>query len=100
MTPAEAARYEKYWGQGHANVPHNTRPREFAAPGTKSIKDPKLSNTGEVYTRETIYDDFGGRKGGDEKGTGPYVDARLGISRLLGCLEPLVILPQVSFTTS
>lgn len=66
MAPAEAARYEKYWGQGHANVPHNTRPREFAAPGTRSVRDQKLSGTGDVYTRETIYYDFGRRIGNND----------------------------------
>ncbi|MBM3965743.1 MAG: hypothetical protein FJ308_11860 [Planctomycetes bacterium] len=67
MTPAEAARYEKYWKQGHADTPLNTRQREYTAPGTRIIRDEKISTeTGGLYTRETIYDDFGRRIGNND----------------------------------
>ncbi|MCO6459130.1 MAG: hypothetical protein J5I93_27795, partial [Pirellulaceae bacterium] len=70
MTPSEAKRYEKYWKQRHvdirdgAGIPINTRQREYTTPGTRSIVDQKISSeTGQVYPRETIYDDFGRRIG-------------------------------------
>jgi len=61
MTSEEAARYGRYWSQELEGL---TRQRLQVSPGTKSIKDVKLSSeTGEPYMRETIYDEFGRLKG-------------------------------------
>lgn len=67
MSPSEAARYERYWQQQYHQHANGTRFRDQAPPGTRSIVDQKLSKeTGEVYTRETIYDQFGRRIGNND----------------------------------
>ncbi len=69
MDAAEASRYQRYWEQNinpnYKGNP-NTRQRTYAVPGTRSIIDQKLSNTGELYKRETIYDQFGRRIGNND----------------------------------
>ncbi|MFB5680880.1 RHS repeat-associated core domain-containing protein [Paenibacillus terreus] len=69
MDASEAARYQRYWEQdinpNYKGAP-NTRMRTYATPGTRSIIDQKLSNTGELYERETIYDQFGRRIGNND----------------------------------
>jgi hypothetical protein len=67
MSPAEAARYRRYWEQQYHQQGHGTRFRDQAPPGTRSIVDQKLSReTGEVYRRETIYDQYGRRIGNND----------------------------------
>lgn len=67
MEPTEAARYERYWRQNYKDEFEgalNTRQRDYTVPGTRSIKDQKYSSTTEeLYTRETIYDQFGRKIG-------------------------------------
>ena len=69
MDASEAARYQRYWEQdinpNYKGSP-NTRERTYTTPGTRSIIDQKLSNTGELYKRETIYDQFGRRIGNND----------------------------------
>lgn len=65
MPASDAERYERYWSEGYAAA--GSRQRDQATPGTRSIKDQKLSGeTGVVYTRETIYDEFGRRIGNND----------------------------------
>jgi hypothetical protein len=66
MEASEAERYRGYWEQGHREVPGNTRPREQTAPGTRQITDKKLSENGELYDRQTIYDRYGRRIGNND----------------------------------
>ena len=57
----EAERYRKYW-ESRASSPN--RYRDQVAPGTRSVTDQKLSReTGELYNRESIYDEYGRRIG-------------------------------------
>ncbi|MBN1852512.1 MAG: hypothetical protein JW829_07295 [Pirellulales bacterium] len=75
MTPAEAARYRAYWESRPSNP---VRFRDQAAPGTQTIRDPKISTeTGEVYMRESIYDQFGRRIGTNEYTTHGRTDHTL-----------------------
>ncbi|MEC0147912.1 RHS repeat-associated core domain-containing protein, partial [Paenibacillus alginolyticus] len=69
MDQLEAARYKRYWEQDinpYYKGEPNTRERTYTVPGTRSITDQKLSNTGELYERETIYDQFGRRIGNND----------------------------------
>ena len=72
MSPAEAARYERYWKQNYSesykNEP-NTRQRLQVQPGLRSITDQKLSNTGELYSRQTVYDPIGRKIGNNDYST-------------------------------
>ena len=77
MTPQEAKRYNAYWSQGTGSYEVredleiittkggkiNTRQRLQVSPGIKSIKDVKYGSRGEVYIRETIFDDYGRKIG-------------------------------------
>ncbi len=80
MSPEEAARYNRYWSQGTGSYQGvkvngkwekiivdgkyvNTRQRMYTNPGTRSIMDVKLGNKGEMYYRETIFDEFGRKIG-------------------------------------
>ena len=80
MSSEEAARYDRYWSQGTGSYQGvkvdgkrekiivdgkyvNTRQRMYTVPGTKSIMDEKLGNKGEMYYRETIFDEFGRKIG-------------------------------------
>ena len=80
MSSEEAARYDRYWSQGTGSYQGvkvdgkrekiivdgkyvNTRQRMYTVPGTKSIMDVKLGNKGEMYYRETIFDEFGRKIG-------------------------------------
>jgi hypothetical protein len=69
MSPEEADRYERYWKQdykpNYKGAP-NTRERTYTTPGTRSITDQKLSESGEVYSRETIYDQYGRKIGNND----------------------------------
>jgi hypothetical protein len=55
MSPAEAKRYEDYW---HHNNPGNV------TPGIRKTTDTTVpsSRAGEVYSRDTYYDEFGRRR--------------------------------------
>jgi RHS repeat-associated protein len=69
MNPYEATRYERYWRQKYGEIFEgipNTRERTYTIPGTRSVTDEKLSRTGEVYQRQTIYDEFGRKIGSNE----------------------------------
>ncbi len=84
MTPEEAARYDAYWKQGagsYKNITENgmtreiiissgetinTRQRLQTSPGTRSIVDVKYGKNGEMYDRETIFDQFGRRIGNND----------------------------------
>lgn len=70
MEPEEAARYERYWKQNYNDIykgEPNTRQRQYTAPGTRSIVDQKINEkTGEIYSRETIYDEYGRRIGNND----------------------------------
>jgi hypothetical protein len=67
MSPSEAERYRKYWGERYHGHDQGTRFRDQAAPGTRSITDQKLSSeTGELYPRETIFDEYGRRIGNND----------------------------------
>ena len=80
MTPEEAAAYDRYWSQGTGTVrgvkengewvkkimdgdAENTRQRMYTNPGTRSITDVKLGSNGEMYYRETIFDEYGRKIG-------------------------------------
>src|SRR5437763_1144647 len=64
---AEGDRYQKYWEQQYHQEGKGTRFRDQAAPGTRSVTDQKLSRTtGQLYPRETIYDEFGRRIGNND----------------------------------
>lgn len=80
MTPEEAARYDRYWSQGTGTIQgvkedgnwvkkimngdyENTRQRMYTNPGTRSIMDVKLGSDGNMYYRETIFDEFGRKIG-------------------------------------
>lgn len=65
MSAREAAQYRAYWAQDY-NPVNSTRLRTYTTPGTRSIIDQKLSSTGEVYSRQTIYDQFGRRIGNND----------------------------------
>ncbi|QDH21613.1 polymorphic toxin-type HINT domain-containing protein [Saccharibacillus brassicae] len=67
---SEAARYQRYWEQTY-NDPYkgepNTRQRLYTTPGNRSIVDQKINTkTGELYKRETIYDEFGRKIGNND----------------------------------
>ncbi|GFI05206.1 hypothetical protein IMSAGC005_04060 [Lachnospiraceae bacterium] len=84
MTSEEAARYDDYWKQGagsYKNITENgktweiiisngdtinTRQRLQTNPGTRSIVDIKYGSNGEMYYRETIFDQFGRRIGNND----------------------------------
>ena len=84
MSPEEAARYDEYWGQGAGSYRNvklsdgtkieiifngkkpSTRQRLQAPPGTKSITDVKYGKNGEMYYRETIFDEYGRRIGNND----------------------------------
>ncbi|MDN4066260.1 RHS repeat-associated core domain-containing protein [Paenibacillus vini] len=70
MDPSEAARYERYWEQDYKEIykgEPTTRERSYTAPGTRSIIDQKINGkTGELYERETIFDQFGRRIGNND----------------------------------
>ena len=70
MEPSEAARYKRYREQDYKDVfkgEPNTRQRQYTTPGTGSIIDQKINGkTGELYERETIFDQFGRRIGNND----------------------------------
>ncbi|WP_068498379.1 hypothetical protein [Paenibacillus kribbensis] len=70
MDTEEAARYKRYWEQDYKDISKgqmNTRQRQYTAPGTRSITDQKINGkTGELYDRETIYDQYGRRIGNND----------------------------------
>ena len=84
MSPEEALRYDEYWSQGagsyrNVKLPDgtkmevifngknpSTRQRLQAPPGTKSITDVKYGKSGEMYYRETIFDEYGRRIGNND----------------------------------
>ena len=84
MSPEEAARYDNYWKQGAGSYKNiiedgktreiiissgdniNTRQRLQTSPGTRSIIDVKYGKNGELYYRETIFDQFGRRIGNND----------------------------------
>ena len=84
MSPEEAARYDAYWEQGAGSyemvkLPNgnkmevikqgkqlSTRQRLQAPPGTRSITDVKYGENGEMYYRQTIFDEYGRRIGNND----------------------------------
>ena len=80
MSSEEAARYEAYWKQGAGSYQNvngkemivgrggniNTRQRLQVSPGTRSIFDVKYGSNGEMYYRETIFDEYGRRIGNND----------------------------------
>jgi hypothetical protein len=45
----------------------NTRQRLYTVPGERSIRDVKINDkTGEIYIRETIFDEYGRRIGNND----------------------------------
>src|ERR1051325_5193530 len=59
-----------YWSQEYNDTfegAPSTRQRTQAPPGTKSITDQKISSeTGQLYPRETIYDEYGRKVGNND----------------------------------
>ncbi|MET1176091.1 RHS repeat-associated core domain-containing protein [Paenibacillus amylolyticus] len=70
MDSSEAARYQRYWEQNYKEIYEkqpNTRDRSYTVPGTRSIVDQKINEkTGQLYSRETIYDKYGRRIGNND----------------------------------
>lgn len=85
MSPEEAAKYDGYWSQGagsYINIKDpkgnkveiiassgeipSTRQRLQASPGNRSITDVKYGENGEMYYRETIFDEYGRRIGNND----------------------------------
>ena len=77
MSTEEAARYDAYWKQGAGSYTNvngkevlivkgggiNTRQRLQVPPGTRSIIDVKYGKSGEIYYRQTIFDQYGRKIG-------------------------------------
>ncbi len=84
MAPEEAIRYDNYWKQGSGSFKNiklpdgskvevinngsvlSTRQRLQVAPGTRSITDVKYGSDGNMYYRETIFDQYGRRIGNND----------------------------------
>ena len=81
MTPEEASRYDSYWQQGAGSFQIddkgneiiignegriNTRQRLQVSPGIQSITDVKYGSNGDMYYRQTIFDEFGRRIGNND----------------------------------
>ncbi|MDE6312582.1 MAG: hypothetical protein K2M46_03020 [Lachnospiraceae bacterium] len=83
MSPEEVVRYDNYWKQGTGSYTIidgnevivgkgnkvNTRQRLQVSPGTRSMMDVKYGKKGEMYYRETVFDEYGRKIG-----TNDYTD--------------------------